>query len=906
MQGTVETPIAGLGRRPIRRWALWVATGLLAVGIAAALYGVRVKIHYDVNETYQADCAINATFDCGSVMTRDEYAMVMGTPIALWGFALYLVMLVLVWFGFKPDHTEEEGGGPPSQERAASALNILMLLSALAALYSIYLFSVSHWVIKTFCPICMVMYVVNIGVLSMAILASPDDLPGGLVGGVKGAISANGPTMAAVSVFVLSMLIALPWYNHEKDVIYHGTARAKIAECETLLAKDKALDCQKALGKLALEPGPYYAYAHTLYTRAQKRIDRPVTKAEIRSAPKTDEDRELEAKLNLGASSKPTATAKPVSAKSPARKPVAPKTTPKPVAKPTPPATAKTTRPTKPISGVKRARITKMGYGYFEVPIRDNDFVLGKPDAPVTIVEFADFECAYCRMLSSNLKKIRQKYADKVRFVFKYYPMDGTCNPYMGGQVLHKNACNCAKASYCAGKQGKFWEAHDLLFAKQGELEDPKVRGYMESLKLNMGTWDACMKSDEPLQRIRQDTMIARLARIDGTPRTYINNRLVSGAATVSILEYYIQTALKNPNMQASETKAVAPTDTMSPMVAVKTAKGTVYIDRYEASIDKQGRAVSLPGVLPRTASWFDAKASCEKAGKRICSEEEWISACAGQPAVDNNNNRWFNDDTIEGTRYPYGPFYQRGNCHDGQKTIEGKGVKTGTMHKCRTPTGIYDLTGNLNEWIGLERNRASQVGGHFGSGEGAACNRRGSMFGPGNRNNTIGFRCCADTMVKNVTTTEEGLMPADGKLVGKPVPKFNLKTTTGKDIGPATWKGKVSYITFYAYWCGSCKRELPEIRKWQAELKSKGFQVVAIGVDKNSKMDETFIAKYDPNYDVAMDPDAKTMGLFSIVAMPTSFIIDRQGIIRHKIVGFKKEEVPTTRAIINNLLKKK
>ncbi len=194
-------------------------------------------------------------------------------------------------------------------------------------------------------------------------------------------------------------------------------------------------------------------------------------------------------------------------------------------------------------------------------------------------------------------------------------------------------------------------------------------------------------------------------------------------------------------------------------------------------------------------------------------------------------------------------------------------------------------------------------VGGNFGSGEGAACNRRGTMFGPGIRNNTTGFRCCADTAVANATNSKADLATLEGDLIGRQVPEFTIKTTDDKTVDKTTWKGKVSYITFFASWCGSCKRELPELKIWQEELGPKGFQVVAIGVDRYSKQSEDFAKKYEPNYPIALDPDSTAMTEFDISAMPTSFVVDKGGVIRQRIVGFKKEEVPGLRAAIEKLL---
>ena len=540
------------------------------------------------------------------------------------------------------------------------------------------------------------------------------------------------------------------------------------------------------------------------------------------------------------------------------------------------------------------------GWSNCDIPFTDDDFVYGNPNAKITIHEFADFECGYCKMLSSNFGTVKEKYKDQIRFVFKFYPMDSPCNRRMGGEKMHPDGCTTAIASYCAGKQGKFWEAHDKLFAMQKANQPDKVRGYMEQLGLNMAAWDACITSPAPLQRINNDVTTAARAGIHGTPRMYINGRLVSGSGTPAILEYYIQNALKE---QAAPARQNLDTNPNAPMVKFKTTGGEVYIDRYEAAIDQSGRAVSLPKVTPTQVSWFEATKACTAAGKRLCTEEEWTSACTGAPAVDNNKNGWFNDDDIEGTRYPYGAFHEPGNCHDGEKTLDGAPIATGSKSACKSVYGAFDMGGNIAEWVETDEKRASLAGGHFGSGEGAACRRAGSMFGPGIRNNTTGFRCCADTLVANKTTDPAQLQENSHGLIGAAIPPFRLEDSKGGTVDSASFKGKVTYVTFFASWCGSCKRELPELKNWQDEMSKDGFQVVAIGVDRATSQSKNFADKYEPNYTVAFDPESTTMTEFDISAMPTSFVVDKKGVVRKRVVGFKKEEVPGLKAFIKTLL---
>ncbi len=549
-----------------------------------------------------------------------------------------------------------------------------------------------------------------------------------------------------------------------------------------------------------------------------------------------------------------------------------------------------------PIPHIKPKK-TENGLTFFVAPIYPDDWAMGPEDAPVTVVKFADFQCSYCRILYYNMKPLEKKYQGKVRWVMKNYPMNADCNPRMGGDRMHEHACDAAYAAYCAGEQGKFWEMHDMLYDNQDHLDKASLRQYAQKIGLDMTKWDACLKSSRPRKKIYRDVQIAGKAYIWGTPRTYVNGRMVAGSASTSILDYYIKKSLEEA--KSGKPIAAAPTvsaklpDANSPtMVKARTAKGEFWIDAFEDSIDKKGRAVSVPGVMPAQVSWFQAKDACEKAGKRLCTEEEWMSACTGEPAIDNNHNGWFNDDELEGRMYPYGAFYEQGVCRDSEDEQRGKPGKTGVLARCRTPDGIYDLTGNLGEWVNLDVNRASLMGGNWRGGEYASCNRRSSSFGPGQRNTTTGFRCCADHYVDQGKVSPKDLAVIKGAGVGDPLPKLELTTLDGKKLTTKDFKGKVTYLTFFASWCGSCKRELPKINEWVDKFGPKGFQIVAVGTDKNPHQSEEFVKKFNPRYPVVTDPNAQIMGKFVIDALPTSYIIDRKGVIRHREVGFKADSV--------------
>jgi DsbE subfamily thiol:disulfide oxidoreductase len=537
---------------------------------------------------------------------------------------------------------------------------------------------------------------------------------------------------------------------------------------------------------------------------------------------------------------------------------------------------------------------TEDGYTIFETPLDEEDLrdAYGNKDAKVTVVKYSDFECPYCKYLALTMEPLKPKYKDKVRFIMKHFPMNPNCNRFMQGYDKHPNACNAHIAGVCAGRQGKFWEMHDKLYANQPKLAPEDNRKAAEELGLDLAKYDACVKDPTVQQRLNHDIDIAMKAGIYGAPRTYINGRLVTGSASTAILEYYIQKALENPTSAAAQpTVAMAPKPDGSHMVAAKSSKGQFFIDPYEAALAKDGKAVSLPGVEPAMVSWTEADEACKKAGKRLCSEEEWVAACSGTIPKDNNNNGQFADDDVEGNMYPYGTFYETGICVDQEDKYKGKAGKTGVKEKCRTPSGIFDLAGNMGEWSGVSKETAGLMGGHNNSGERAACNQRSASFGVGNRNQTTGFRCCADSDVQQGKLSAADLKGADADLVGKPVPAFSAKDSSAVQIDTAQFKGKVTLINFFASWCGPCKKEFPELVTLYKEHKAKGFQVVSIGVDREEGRSLEFAKGFETPWGIVADPESELMGKFGVYSMPATFIVDRQGVIRYYDTGFKPEE---------------
>ncbi|HAN31173.1 MAG TPA: hypothetical protein DCQ06_06200 [Myxococcales bacterium] len=440
---------------------------------------------------------------------------------------------------------------------------------------------------------------------------------------------------------------------------------------------------------------------------------------------------------------------------------------------------------------------------------------------------------------------------------------------------------------------------HDKMYANQQALSEFHLDKYAQEMGLNMTKFRLCMKDPKTHQAIKDDIKVAYKAGIWGTPRTYINGRLITGSGSKAIFKYHIDEALKaaasGGAVVAAKPKTMAAVSDGTTMIKVANADGkTFYMDPYEGSVGKNGRAVSMPGVKPARVSWLDAKSACEKSGKRLCTEQEWVTACAGQPAVDNNNNGMFGDDAVEGSMYPYGKFYSAGTCHDQGDKYQGKAIATGSKKECRTSSALFDMAGNISEWVGASKDKATLMGGHGSSTERAACNQRAFSAGIGRRNHTTGFRCCADTNVRSSKVAASNLKRVLETMKGQNMPVFTAKASDGTNIDTRKFKGKVTLVNYFASWCGPCKKEFPYLVRYQEELKAKGLQIIGIGVDSSPEPSLEFAKKYEANFPIITDPESVLMGKMMVYSMPASFLIDKSGKIVYAHTGFKPEEDAT------------
>jgi len=171
----------------------------------------------------------------------------------------------------------------------------------------------------------------------------------------------------------------------------------------------------------------------------------------------------------------------------------------------------------------------------------DKTQLRGADGAPVTLVEFADFECPYCQQFEPTLDKLQADFKDKLAFAYKDVPLP-----------MHGHAEKAAEAAHCAGAQNKYWEYHDLLL-KTKELEIPQLKAAAQNLGLDTTAFDKCLDSGAQADSIKTTLEEARQLGITGTPSFLLNGRFYSGAMSYDQLHTLVTEELKTSENQPQQ-----------------------------------------------------------------------------------------------------------------------------------------------------------------------------------------------------------------------------------------------------------------------------------------------------------------------------------------------------------------
>ena len=167
-------------------------------------------------------------------------------------------------------------------------------------------------------------------------------------------------------------------------------------------------------------------------------------------------------------------------------------------------------------------------------PVSATDHSRGPLHAPVTLVEYGDFECPNCLQAVPAVELLLERFAQRLRFVYRHFPLE----------EVHPHALLAAEASECAAGQGKFWEMHKLLFANQQHLKAPQLHAHAQTLGLDMARYTAEMNDHVYLQRVREHLQGGHESGVRSTPTFFVNGAIHDVSFGLHSLSEAIQTAL--------------------------------------------------------------------------------------------------------------------------------------------------------------------------------------------------------------------------------------------------------------------------------------------------------------------------------------------------------------------------
>lgn len=169
----------------------------------------------------------------------------------------------------------------------------------------------------------------------------------------------------------------------------------------------------------------------------------------------------------------------------------------------------------------------------FDVSI-DDDPMRGAKDAPVTIVQFAEFQCPYCGKANATVNQILEDYDGKVRMVYRDFPLS-----------FHDRAIPAAIAANCAGEQGKYWEIHDLMMQDQRSLSDADLLAHANTLQLDVDKWQTCRQDPAQAAEVNADFEAGQALGVTGTPAFFVNGIMLSGALPYDMFAQIIDKELE-------------------------------------------------------------------------------------------------------------------------------------------------------------------------------------------------------------------------------------------------------------------------------------------------------------------------------------------------------------------------
>jgi len=175
------------------------------------------------------------------------------------------------------------------------------------------------------------------------------------------------------------------------------------------------------------------------------------------------------------------------------------------------------------------------------IPVESKDHAQGPEDAPVTLLEYGDYECPYCGQAEAVIRELLASFGDDVRYVWRHLPLSD----------VHPHAQMAAEAAEAAADQGAFWDMHDVLLTHQDELTPRDLVRHAESLGLDAGRFKDALRERRHVSRVADDVSSADESGVAGTPTFFINGRRHQGAYDVATLTAEVGAARRRARLRA-------------------------------------------------------------------------------------------------------------------------------------------------------------------------------------------------------------------------------------------------------------------------------------------------------------------------------------------------------------------
>lgn len=180
----------------------------------------------------------------------------------------------------------------------------------------------------------------------------------------------------------------------------------------------------------------------------------------------------------------------------------------------------------------------------YDVKVDPTWSMWGNPDAKVTIVEYSEYQCPFCKLAAFNVKPYIREYGDDVRLFFVNFPLDSECNPEVSGP-MHPVACYAARAGICAEKFGDFWSFHDEMFRDQRKLSKDIILDFAQKRGWRKEEFESCIASDEVKARLSKELASGKDADVTGTPTIFMNGRKLKYWKSPRFLREVVKEELK-------------------------------------------------------------------------------------------------------------------------------------------------------------------------------------------------------------------------------------------------------------------------------------------------------------------------------------------------------------------------